>query len=108
MGRISVAINGRNYQVSCDDGQEAHVGKLAEYVGQQVSELVGEIGQVGETRLLLMASLLVADELSEAKARLDQAASGETIDGDAADRLAQQLEGLAQRIEGIAVNLKGA
>ncbi len=65
MAQLDVNINGRSYRVACDDGQEDHLRQLAEYVDRQVMELVGSVGQVGEARLLVMACLLIADDLSE-------------------------------------------
>ncbi|MBI3706495.1 MAG: cell division protein ZapA [Proteobacteria bacterium] len=66
MAQVTVRINNRNYQVGCEDGQESHVAKLAEYIDGKVAELASQVGQVGDARLLAMASLLIADELSEA------------------------------------------
>ncbi len=79
MGQVSLGINGRQYEVQCDDGQESHLYQLADYVNGKVGELVSGAGQVGEARLLLMASLLIADELMEAKAEVQPGgADGET------------------------------
>lgn len=71
MGQINVTIHNRTYQVACEDGQELHVQKLAGYIDRRVSELAaksgvpGPAGQVTESRLLVMAALLIADELGE-------------------------------------------
>ena len=65
MAQVEVTINGRNYQIACDDGQEAHLAQLGEYIDKRVQELVSAVGQVGDSRLLVMTSLLLADELSE-------------------------------------------
>src|SRR3546814_7191227 len=112
MSQLSITINGRNYSIACEDGQEEHLTKLAGYLDMRVGELVGAVGQVGEARLLLMAALLVADELSDVYAELatyrNQAAQADAgngaIDEEAA---AAALEGLAARIEAIATRLEG-
>jgi cell division protein ZapA len=71
MGQIAVTIHNRAYQVACEDGQELHVQKLAAYIDRRVTELAaksgvpGPAGQVTESRLLVMAALLIADELGE-------------------------------------------
>src|SRR3546814_11102105 len=65
MSQLSITINGRNYSIACEDGQEEHLTKLAGYLDMRVGELVGAVGQVGAARLLRMAALLVADELSD-------------------------------------------
>lgn len=110
MGQVSVTVNGRQYEVGCDDGQEDQLRRLADYVNTRMSEMVEAVGQIGEARLLLMASLLLADELSEARAelKLKRAAPVEGA-GAAADHakdvLGAEIETLANRIEVIAARL---
>ncbi|HEX6978047.1 MAG TPA: cell division protein ZapA [Alphaproteobacteria bacterium] len=65
MAEMTVTINGRAYQVACEDGQEAHLQRLATYIDQRVADLVKDVGQVGDARLLVMVSLLIADELAD-------------------------------------------
>jgi cell division protein ZapA len=72
MAQVSVRINGRHYQVACEDGQEAHLQKLAAYIDDRVAELVRDVGQVGDARLLVMAALLIADELADAYDELEE------------------------------------
>jgi cell division protein ZapA len=66
MGQVSVPVNGRSYAIACDDGQEARIRRLAQYVDAKVGEFVATVGQVGEARLLLLAALVISDELSDA------------------------------------------
>jgi len=109
MAQVAVTINGRKYQIACDDGQEAHLTRLGSYVDKRVNELVAAVGQVGDARLLVMASLLVADELSDVYAEVEALRSTDT---DAPERraaeesLGQQMEILAERIENIADRLE--
>ena len=70
MADVTVTINGHHYVVACKDGEEKHLHFLADYVSKKVQSLVVSFGQVGEARLLLMAALFVADELSEAFSQL--------------------------------------
>mgnify|MGYP002642357131 CR=1 FL=1 len=70
MGQVDISINGRNYQVACDDGQEQHLGELGEVVNEKVAALAASAGQIGESRLLLMASLLIADDLADSLRKL--------------------------------------
>lgn len=106
MAQIDISINGRDYRIACDDGQEEHIADLARYVDRRVAELAATVGQVGEARLLVMASLLIADELSEALADVES----RERDGDAraAARMAALTEALAERIEAIAARLEAA
>ena len=72
MAQVNVRINGRQYQVACEDGQEGHLDKLAAYIDQRVAELVKDVGQVGDARLLVMSALLIADELADAYDELSE------------------------------------
>jgi len=78
MGQVTVPVNGRSYTVSCDDGQEGRIRRLAQYVDAKVGEFVGSVGQVGEARLLLLAALVIADELSDANEAAANGGAGET------------------------------
>lgn len=111
MAQVNVEINGRKYQIACDDGQEAHLTRLGNYIDNRVQELAAAVGQVGDARLLVMVSLLVADELSDAYAELDVARSAD--EGAAAmlraeESLSVRVESLAERIEKIAEQLEPA
>ncbi len=110
MPEISLSINERNYQVTCDEGQEDHLRRLAGHLDERIQGLVGAVGQVGESRLLVMASLMVADELFEAykenhELKAAQEGPGE---GGAGEGAAAALESCAQRIETIAARLAAA
>ena len=116
MAVVDVTVNGRTYQVACDDGEEAHLTDLARYFDGQVSEISGAVGQVGEARLILMAGLIVADELSISQGRiqgLESATAQASAEGKrTADELARNLSGvlnaLAARIETLADRLESA
>ncbi len=110
MSQVSLTVNGHPYKIACDDGQEPRIRRLAQYVDARVGEFVRQVGQVGEARLLLLAALVIADELSDANEALQQeksrsrAAESEAVD--AADMAASGIHGLAQRIEAIAARLE--
>jgi len=72
MGSVQVTVNGRHYSVACDAGQEAHVARLGSYLDQKVGQLVKAVGQVGDARLLVMASLMITDELVDTDQALTQ------------------------------------
>ena len=101
MAQVTVSVNGRDYQIACDDGDEEHVAELAAYLDERVGELTGTVGQVGEARLLLMVSLLIADELAEAYHELDDLKAGGAGDG-----AARAMEDLAARVETGAARLE--
>ncbi len=65
MGQVIVQIGGRNYPLSCRDGDEAHLTELAAGIAAKAEGLTRSLGGMSEPRLLLMAALMVADELHE-------------------------------------------
>jgi cell division protein ZapA len=108
MAQVEVSINGRNYQIACDDGQEAHLVQLGEYVDRRVKELVTAVGQVGDSRLLVMVSLLIADELAETYADLkkgEAAAAGSVSAEQLEDGIAEIVDAAAARIESATAGL---
>src|SRR5436309_4536662 len=72
MPQITVTINGRQFRMTCEEGEEAHLRALAEEVDQRVSRLRTRFGEIGDTRLTVMAALTLADELSETKEQLER------------------------------------
>jgi cell division protein ZapA len=70
MAQVSVTINGRVYRMACDDGQEDHLTRLARDVDARIGQLRGAFGEIGDTRLAVMAAIMVSDELSELRRRL--------------------------------------
>ncbi|MBT5108583.1 MAG: cell division protein ZapA [Rhodospirillaceae bacterium] len=119
MTEIFLTINGRNYTVACEEGQEEHLGRLAEYVKTRVEDLTESVGQIGDARLMLMVALLISDELSDAytetatlrdeiEQKGDMSSSTPVSSALVADRLALGLEEMADRIESLAERLEGA
>jgi cell division protein ZapA len=112
MAQVSVTVNGRKYEISCDNGQETHLFRLAEEVDRRVAALVTSIGQVGDARLLLLASLLLVDQLADLKQELAAARTGELPDSSSGSpsradggALGEELHAVAERIEAMAQRL---
>jgi cell division protein ZapA len=107
MAQITVSINGRGYPVACNEGEEARIEELGRYIDAKVKTFARELGQIGETRLLVLAALVLADELADAQAESDRpsAGNGAALDDGIA---AAGIENLAQRIEAIAARLEMA
>ena len=101
MATVTVEINGRPYAVGCADGQEERVRILAKQFDGHVRQVAGEVGHVGDIRLFLMAGLLLADELHEA--RLANPAAEPA--GASTDGVAEALNAVAARLEKIAQGL---
>jgi len=70
MAHVSVTINGRQYRMACDDGQEHHLARLAHDLDQRITNLRGTFGEIGDMRLTIMAALIVIDEMSEQRQRM--------------------------------------
>jgi cell division protein ZapA len=70
MSQVSVTINGRQFRMACEDGQEGHLMNLARELDNRINNLRAKFGEIGDTRLTVMAAITVADELSEAGQRI--------------------------------------
>ncbi len=70
MSHVNVTIHGRQYRMACEEGQEDHLRRLAKDLDQRIDQLKGNFGAIGDMRLIVMAALTVADELSEAAKRV--------------------------------------
>ena len=70
MSHINVTINGRQYRMACEEGQEVRLLKLAESLETRVDALRGRFGEIGDARLTVMAALTVCDELQDASQRI--------------------------------------
>ncbi|MBV8133041.1 MAG: cell division protein ZapA [Alphaproteobacteria bacterium] len=106
MGQVNLTINGRSYAITCDDGQEGRIRRLGQYIDAKVAEFVGSVGQVGEARLLLLAALVIADELADANEALRLERSEVRATEAATDTAASGVNGIAQRVEAIAARLE--
>ncbi|HYM31012.1 MAG TPA: cell division protein ZapA [Candidatus Cybelea sp.] len=109
MAQVEVTVNGRNYIVGCGDGEEDHVRSLAEYLDSRVRDIAKSVGQIGEARLLLLAGLMVADDLASAIDRVEDAEEDLAKVKQEATMSGQvPLEQLAHRLEDIAGRLESA
>ena len=108
MAVVSVTVNGRLYEVACDDSQVDKVRHLAGILDERAQILLGQLGVQPEARILVMIGLMLADELAEAKAELQEARArlGSVTHKDSG--LADGLVAFARRIEAIAERLEHA
>jgi len=110
MGQISVTLNGRTCRLECGEGEEAHLIELAEYLGTHVEDMKRKFGQIGDDRLILMASLVVLDELWELRRQMAQmkiAMAEARRDKSVADESARALQSdLAGRVSSVAQRLE--
>ncbi len=111
MAQLSLKLNGYAYTVGCEDGQEGHLRAMAAEVESRIARIKALGGQSGETRLLMLAALLMADELHDLTLDLAEAQTGEralptppppaepAIDHDMLVRLASRAEEIAAAME---------
>ena len=110
MSHINVTINGRQYRMACEEGQEARLLKLAESFESRIGSLRGKFGEIGDARLTVMAALTVCDELLDANNRIraleDELLALRDVRVAASDRakatqiaVANALNAAAERIE---------
>lgn len=114
MAQVTVRVGGYSHPVACQDGQERHLTNMAAEVDKRIGALKAMGMQFGETRMLLLAALQLADEASDLQAENEALKAGGAV---AAPRpaepvpdltLAERLNRLAEAIEGIAAALEGA
>ena len=106
MAQVDVSVNGQSYRIACEDGQEDRLVDLAAMVDEKVLDLVNQIGQVGSNRLLVMAALIIADELVDLKN--EAGSSQELVDNSNQQDTVLALQELTKRIENIADQVEQA
>jgi cell division protein ZapA len=110
MSHINVTINGRQYRMACEEGQEVRLLKLAESFEARIGSLRGKFGEIGDARLTVMAALTLCDELLDANNRIraleDELVALRDVRVAASDRakatqiaVANALNAAAERIE---------
>ena len=108
MSQVTIEINGKPYVVGCEDGQEGHLRELASLFDRQVRLVAQDVGPLGETRLMLMGALLVADLYTELQGRiagLEAEIARLRADQSRAElRAVAALESAAQKVEQIAAD----
>jgi len=95
MPSLTVRVNGRPYPIICGDGEEEHLEYLAEFVDKKVQDLSDSIPNASEGQLLLMASLLIADDLSQAYETIERLREKDANQA----AWAEKIETIAEKLE---------
>jgi len=105
MARVDISLGGRHYPIACDDGQEDRVRRIAAYIDDKITTM-GSLAGATDTHVLVMASLMLGDELFDAHSRLKStpAESGAAEE----ESVAASISHLANRLETIAARLEQA
>jgi len=116
MSQVNATIAGRQFRLACEDGQEDHLLALAQDIDKRIAGLREKFGEIGDTRLTVMAALTIADELSESLRRLrrleeevaalqdarvvsaDRANAASAAVVNAFNSAAERIEGLTKRL----------
>lgn len=102
MSNVKLEIGGRQFTVACAEGEEAHVTGLGEMIAAKISTM-GDVAGQSESRMLLFAALLLADELHDANSRASGQAAPQpglsAVSAQRLDEIAERLENLASRLE---------
>ena len=112
MSQVTITVGGRQYRLSCDEGEEPHLTELGEKLDTMITELREAFGEIGDQRLTVMAAILALDRLDEAEKKVeaveaDMSSAGENGNesiGSAKqieERFANVLDAAATRIEGL-------
>jgi cell division protein ZapA len=112
MASVNATIAGRQFRLACEDGQEEHLQMLAKDIDERIEGLRKQFGEIGDTRLTVMAALMVADELSEAahtmrrmEEELNALRDARVVSADrakaASDAVVGAFNSAAERLEGI-------
>ena len=71
MANVNIKFNGKDFLLSCEDGQEEHLEELTLFLNEKFSNLKNTLGNIGESKLLLITSISVLDEYYETKKKID-------------------------------------
>jgi cell division protein ZapA len=116
VAQVNVSINSRQYRMACEDGQEDHLRQLAKDLDDRINTLRGQFGEIGDSRLVVMAALMIADDVVETGKKLrrleQEIAALRDARGAAGERaqatqtaLIAAFTSAAERIEGMAKKL---
>ena len=106
MAQMTIRINGYAYTVGCDDGQEPHLLRMAASVEERIDSIKALGGQSGEARLLVLAALLMADELHDTTVLLEKLKSDLQRPSESEANSRRKLARLADKAEQIAAGLE--
>ena len=72
MANVNIKFNGKNFLLSCDDGQEEHLEELLTHINKKFNDLKNDLGNIGENKLLLITSVQIMDEYFETRKKIEQ------------------------------------
>ncbi len=110
MGEINLSLNGKNFGIACDDGQEGRVSDLGKYVDVRLREIAGAGGASNESHLLVLTAIVLADEISELRNMLRNGGVANTnkqrVSEEDERQIVEAINHLALRIDSVADRLQ--
>ena len=111
MSQVTITVGGRNYRLSCDEGEEPHLAGLGEKLDTMITELRDAFGEIGDQRLTVMAAILALDRLDEAEKKAEPVgadnSSGRETRNESVGRAKQLEERFAGALETAAARIEG-
>jgi len=111
MAEVTLTINGRNYGISCDDGQEQRVLDLAAYVDQRMKEMASAGAATSDSQLLILTTILLTDEIFELRDQVNNGEAKPATNGSALPvanegEILKTIANLSQRVDAVADGLQ--
>jgi cell division protein ZapA len=107
MAQVSVTIDNRKYRLACNEGEEARLEHLAGVIDAKIGELRASFGEIGDQRLVVMAALTIADNLTEAHDQIAAERKRAEAAEARAGAIASSLDALGSRLEELATRIAG-
>lgn len=111
MGEVNITISGKNYGISCQDGQEERVAELGEYVNERLRNIASAGAATNENHLLVLTALMLSDEVFDLRENVGTTAEqlqGAQANQNNEEEVAQAIDQLADRIDQIAKRIQTA
>ena len=102
MAQITLRVNGYAYTIGCKDGEEKHLELMGTEVNRRIDGIRAAAGPSGEAKMLVMAALIMADDIAELRTKLEAITAESGLSG----KFADQLDHIAKRAEEIADSLE--
>lgn len=107
MSQVEVRVNGRDYRITCEEGQEDRLQQLSAFLDKRVTAMAAELPDISDARLMLLSALTICDELFEARDRLEETnGAGDALDPETMGGAARAIDAAAKRVSEIAGKLE--
>jgi cell division protein ZapA len=107
MSEVAVTIGGRKFRFACNEGEEARLESLAGMMDEKIGEMRAASGEIGDQRLVMMAALAIADNLTEARETAEAERKRSEASEQRAQAMASRLDELGSRLESVVARLAG-